>query len=41
VPAVGDAELTLRGEGLVSLEVAEGRGMRGKTIVASQIWVSE
>ena len=39
--AVRDVELTVRGDELTSLEVAEGRGTRGKTIAASRIRVSE
>jgi hypothetical protein len=41
MPTVRDAKLTLQGEGFASSEVAEGRGMCRKTIVASWIRVSE
>ena len=41
VTAVRDVELTVRGDELMSSEVAEGRGTRGKTIAASRIRVSE
>ena len=39
--AVRDVELTVQGDELMSSEVAKGRGMHRKTIVASWIRVSK
>jgi hypothetical protein len=41
MPTVGDNKLTMQGYKLISLEVAKGGGIHGKTVAACQTQVSK